>query len=250
MTHANLRPEKLTFGQEKPDIQLLPADVAARIEDMWRVGGMLSRFVEHSHAAKKRRELIGDACALGMRAVMSIPFEGEAPKDLDQGFESIRTRSSALNRDKPESEAWVSNWVGVTYDQGHRLSCEAELLFFHSALDYLPKADKEDVEELPLIHCLRRLRNVVTHFRATEVREADFQAKAVARTDPNKVLVNFVFTGSWFLVVDPRYLLATRGGAPHADLFAWFKRICDTHPFWCVLQAAVHQLCDFYRQQG
>ena len=51
-------PEKLTISLGQPDIRLLPDKVADRIEDMWRVGAMLSGFHKLSHAAKERKELL------------------------------------------------------------------------------------------------------------------------------------------------------------------------------------------------
>src|SRR5260370_26588385 len=240
--------DELRIKQHRPSLDKLPPQVAERIRDMWRVGGMVSGFTYNSRrherlkqARDRQHSLFGKARRL-CRNLLLPPgvcrpeaianFETEL-KALDEEYWEMPSIDAESG---PFGSVEVDRLVSVTDNDSARLARECEIAFMHAALELMPKGDKCEVEKIPLLHCFRRLRNVVLHYRQLDVRQEEVKAKLIDDDKPGRQIAMLI-TDSWFLIVKPEDMEATRGESAPA-LFSWFRAICDKYPAWFLLQAA------------
>lgn len=258
MTDAIRLPDELTIKQHRPPLEKLPPEVAERIRDMWRVGGMLSGFAELARQLERERQDRDRLRGLFHSAVsicqqLQIPRYGEVrPEDVAYYSAEIQRLDDAqwvmrdYGNDGPTGPVKVDNSIEATDADCARLACEAEVSCLHMAIELSSTSDKAGLEKLPLLHCFRRLRNVVMHCKTLDVRDAEFGAKMLDDTRPDWS-VAIRFTNSWFLLVRPEDLVATRGGDKvDPVLFRAFQDLCDKYPAWFLLHAAVEQLVGYY----
>jgi hypothetical protein len=225
---------------------------------MWRVGSMLSGFAERARQLERERQDLDRLRRLLSSAVsicqqLQIPRYGEPrPEDVAYYAAEIKRLDDArwVMRDYrdngPTLPVKVDNSVEATDADCARLACEAQVGYLHMALELLPTFDRAELERLPLLHCFRRLRNVAVHRKTLDVRHAEFSAKMLDDTHP-EWSATIRFKNSWFLLVRPEDLAATKGGDKvDADLFRAFQDLCDKYPAWFLLHAAIDQLVGYY----
>src|SRR5258707_15391420 len=87
MRNIDSLPDRLVIQKDLPSLEKLPQEVRQRIEDMWRVGGMLSHYVEVSTHAEERRVLLSKSTNLGITTMWKVGspfFEKEEAKKIEQ----------------------------------------------------------------------------------------------------------------------------------------------------------------------
>lgn len=219
------------------DITVLPREVAKRIEDMWRVGAILSRFV--------RDKQFRDKLYSGFRDIHSLCNKQKVLRsnDCDEcvGLTDLiwsklypeNNNCSDYNCDQVEK---INERISITRTICSRLSCEVQLIFFKMALDTLPKKDKSQLQKLPLLDCLRRMRNIAVHYKNIGVERKSFEPNV------GKIKLRFM-PGAWFFLVCEKDMRQPKGPKFDPKTVDWFQRQCEKWPADFLLKAAVEQLC-------
>jgi len=244
--------ESPTVSHPPRPLDNVPAPVRARIEDMLRVEAMISKYLPLTQHAAERRTLLSKAAWKGtelMRRARSDPLPSEVINDAEREFQELADRNTKLAYDEPVGEVRINNTLNVDYQMANRLACEAELLFFHMALELIPKEDVAFVKQEPLLHCLKRARNVAVHYRPLGVAQADFHVSMVDQSASPAPPKKIIFSGSWHLTVCADDIKKTQGPIDQS-LFDWFVDLCDKYPLWFLLQASVELLSRYYDKKA
>jgi hypothetical protein len=256
MAEEFLLPRDIRIKQQRPSLNKLPPQVAERVRDMWRLDGILSGFGhslrEHERLQqdRDRQNALFDKARFLCHSLLTPPVDLRSDeitkyqselKALDDEFWAMPSMGGAV---PPTELMRVNNWVDVTENDCARLACECGIAFMHSALEFMPESDEANIEKLPLLHCFRRLRNMVLHQKQSDVSQNEFRAKLVDGDSEDRQIAAIV-SNAWFLVVKPGDLEAT-WGKQHPVMFCWFREMCDKYPARFFLQAAVEQLVSYY----
>jgi hypothetical protein len=236
-------PDIKYVSNNRPNLSALPPEIAGRVEDMWRVGGILSGFawrtLDLKHARQSRNDFDGalrQHLATGQN--IDHPALSEAHKARDQ------YQYKEYDEAKVNAPIEVNNWISTTHEICNRLASEAKVVFFQMAIEKLP-SKIEVLRNHPLLDCLRRLRNVVAHHKPLSLSKAEFKGSFVDPSNPSAPGVKFRQTDAWYLVVTPEDLdLSDHGRRPlPPETAAWFMRQCDRWPLSNLLSTAVEELC-------
>jgi hypothetical protein len=227
----------------KPNLRHLPPEIAGRVEDSWRVGAIVSRYVyqqlKREYEEKARRE-----SAVQLRQMVAVD-----PADLPRLMGDLTARSSSLYREYTPEElnapVTVNQWIDTTHETCNRLSAEAEVLFFQMAIEKVPK-EKKVSKDAPLLDCLRRVRNVVVHHKPVQLSRDEFTCRLTTPSDPSFEGIKVVQSEAWFLVVTPADLALSHGHSIAPCIADWFVRQCKRWPLSQLLRAATEEICKLY----
>jgi hypothetical protein len=245
-----LLPEKLpNIPNDKLDLSSLPSELAARLEDMWRLN-LLNDYPRVLTARDHLRKSLGELYHFAFQCLLDPQQQHVLPQNGQERLAKLQElyHAGVAYYVVPVTPAFdVNRFYKATVEDCSRLTCECQLALFHSALESLPKAEKNAIgDNYPLIHCMRRARNFTLHHRPLDTTQRDFEAKLIDEGNPNDRPIKINFAGSWFLVVEAESLAKTE--APKRDdWFLWFQNICSKHPVWWLLQAAEVYLVDYFR---
>jgi hypothetical protein len=230
-----------SFPHEKPDLSPLPSAVANRLEDMWRVGAILSRrFYDKCEADHLRGEL-KEVRATLIRHAMARSPDGNAA--LDEAFKAPSHYNYQHTKEEFEARFKLNNWVDTTHNECNRLACEVELVFFQMAVELLPDK-RRFLDQLPLLDCLRRVRNVSVHHKPLSFSSDEFLCAFTYESHPSVPPIKIRQTEAWYLDVQPSDLEKSYGPPLNPDVANWFVRQADRLPLSYLLNVAVVQLSE------
>jgi hypothetical protein len=243
------RPAKLSMNNPPASLEKVPVEVRGRLEDMRRVGAMLSSFVGAEQRARDRKRLLTEALNAADRHLRRYTFGTSPGDDIGASITEFLNELQDLWRQDLERglpgqdvEVPANARYSVTKLDADRLSYESQIALFHAATELIPDAQKTAVHALDLVHCFRRLRNVIIHCKPLPDHSVK-PAELVTEGDPAEQ-IRFVLGPQPFLTVDVEDMLRTKGPKDR-DLFEWFRQICDTHPAFLVVDAAVQEIAKF-----